>query len=348
MQAYALYCNAKVSHLSMLFTGFDMLRRAGELTYTVEIDPSNREKLPNALFLLAVCDGKRILFDMSDGYISDEELVAQLKTCDIYFKRSFSDERNRVFPEELRRKMFPLGFHFHVSCPGNPMDIGISLKRKVFQVLFNGAAPSYFTLDQFEAIPVPTQKPTVLFFTRLWDASCYKESDPAYYESVEKINADRIRLVTELRQAYGERFIGGIQFSHDALKRCPKLVAPIGATKRRNYLRKMHQAEICIGSTGLHDSIGWKTAEYVAGARAIVAETFRYQVTGNFTEGVNYLPFETVEECLIAVDKLMKHPDAIHAMQQANKAYCERYLRPDALVRNALEIIPGTPKGDRP
>ncbi len=341
MQIYTLYCNSKVSHLSMLFTGFDLLRRAGELTYTVEIDPSNREKLSNPLLLLAICNGRRIIFDMFDGYIRDDEMIAQLKNCDICFKRSYSDEHNRVFPEELRQKIFPLGLHFHVSCPDNPMDTGISFKRKAFQMFFNGAVPSFFTLDQFETEPISHAQPTVLFFTRLWDASNYKESDPAYYESVEKITEDRIRLVTELRKAYGKSFIGGIQFSFYALKRCPQLVVPIGATRRRNYLNKVHKADICIGSTGLHDSIGWKTAEYVAGARAIVAETFRYQVTGDFTEGVNYLPFDTVEECLAAVDKLMKDPDAVYAMQQANKTYYEHYLRPDVLVRNALEKAAG-------
>lgn len=51
----------------------------------------------------------------------------------------------------------------------------------------------------------------------------------------------------------------------------------------------MRRSDICIGSTGLWDSIGWKTGEYVAAARAVVNERFVYEVPGGFREGVNYL-----------------------------------------------------------
>lgn len=333
----ALYCIAKTSHLSMLLTGFELLSQRGELTYTVEIDPQNREAFPRPQYLLAVIDGRRILFDMADGYIQNEEMLPLLERCDVYFKRSFSAQQNQAFPPELRRKMKPLGLHYHVSCPGNLMDEGLGLKKRLFQQVFNGALPEYFTVDRFEAAPVRSAQPKVLFFTRLWDVSAYKESDPAYFESVKKINADRIRLVTELKKRYGKNFVGGIQFSVLAVKNCPLLVVPITATMRRNYLPAMHRADICIASTGLHDSIGWKTAEYVAGARAIVSEHLCYEVTGDFDEGKNYLSFGTVEECLAQVDRLMNDPDAVYAMQQANEQYYRQYLRADVLIRNALQ-----------
>lgn len=333
MQKISLYCIAKVTHLSMLFTGFELLKQAGELDYTVEVDESNREGFPHPLFLLAVVDGRRIIFDMADGY---GEIGTVLERCDVYFKRSFSEKRNLAYPQEQRAKMKRLGLHYHVSFPGNPMDVGLSLKKKIFQQVFNGAQPEYFIPDRFEAQPLRTSQPKVLFYTRLWDASDCRETDPAYYESVEKITADRIRLVTELKKTYANRFVGGIQFSRYAMKKCPELVVPIGATKRRNYLHTMHNAEICIASTGLHDSIGWKTAEYVAGARAIVSEHLCYEVTGDFAQGKNYLAYGTTEEALAQVEELMTHPEAVYAMQLENERYYQQYLRPDMLIRNAL------------
>lgn len=98
----------------------------------------------------------------------------------------------------------------------------------------------------------------------------------------------------------------------------------------------MKKSDICIGSTGLHKSIGWKTGEYVAAARAIVAERFQYQVTGNFEENINYIPFDSVDECLSAVEKLYHDPEAVYQMKLSNEAYYAKYLRPEKQIFNAL------------
>ena len=90
---------------------------------------------------------------------------------------------------------------------------------------------------------------------------------------------------------------------------------------------------------GLHGSIGWKTGEYIAGAKAIVNEAFQYQVPGDFQEGVHYLSFTHVEECIKQVDGLMEHPQEVYAMKCANKEYYEKYLRPDRLISNALSRV---------
>ena len=98
----------------------------------------------------------------------------------------------------------------------------------------------------------------------------------------------------------------------------------------------MRRSDICIGSTGLWDSIGWKTGEYVAAARAVVNERFVYEVPGGFREGVNYLGYASAEECVAQVDLLMRCPDAVQRMKEANAAYYREWLRPDALVGQVL------------
>ena len=77
----------------------------------------------------------------------------------------------------------------------------------------------------------------------------------------------------------------------------------------------------------------------MAAAKAIVNERLHYSVTGDFTEGVHYLSFETVEECLAAVQKLVEDPHLRLSMKQANARYYSQYLRPDMLVKNTLELV---------
>lgn len=42
---------------------------------------------------------------------------------------------------------------------------------------------------------------------------------------------------------------------------------------------------------------------------------------GGFREGVNYLGYASAEECVAQVDLLMRCPDAVQRMKEANAAY---------------------------
>lgn len=70
-----------------------------------------------------------------------------------------------------------------------------------------------------------------------------------------------------------------------ARRLCPELIVPDKLTGKRAYLHRMQHTEICVASTGLHGSTGWKLAEYVAAGRAIVTEPLRYTLPGGFEEG---------------------------------------------------------------
>lgn len=342
MLELSLYCIAKTPHLSMPVTGLMMLEKQQKVRLSFEIDKGNRKKLPYAQLLEVYGDGKRVLFDLSDGYgtVEKREQPYLADCASVVFRRSFSQKETMRLPAELRNKIRPLGFHFHVSCSGNPIDEVSSWAERrgsLFQRVFNGAPRSYFTLDKFEHAPVFHENPTVMFYTRLWHAP--KEDE--LWDSINKLNNDRIRLVSELKKRYGHRFIGGIQFAPRDVARCGQLMVGIAETRRKRYLKAMHRADICVGSTGLHDSIGWKTAEYVAASKAIVNEKFCYQVTGNFQEGVNYLPFTDVEGCLEQVEQLMQNPQRVYEMAQANQSYYQEYARPDRLMENALcQVFP--------
>ena len=333
-----IYSAGRNAHLSMGLTGLMMLQKQGKLSFQIQVDPQNARKLPYPLILIAEAEGKRIGFDYSDGY--DSHLEDAVRQCDLYFKRSFSAEKNQFLATDNRKKMVPLGLHYHVSYPGNVMDKAEGLrgmKEKLWQQVFNGADRSYFTPERFEADNAQNHEGTnILFYCRLWDAAQYKTTDPQYYEQVQEINRERISLVRKLKEDYPEHFTGGIQYSPLAKKLCPELIVNYRETQRTNYLKKLHRSDICIGTTGLHDSIGWKTAEYVAAGKAILCEPLRYEVPGNFEQNRNYLTFSGAEECMKQLGRLLAHPDLIRQLQQNNRQYYEEYLRPDRQMERAL------------
>ena len=335
-----VYCAGKTAHLTMPVTGLMMLEDQGKVRLSFEIDPDNRREFPYVALLGVYGGGKRVFFDLSDGYGSVEKRAQPwiAEHADAVFRRSFSPAETAKLSEELRGRMRPWGFHFHVSYPGNPIDAVSTWKERkadLFQRVFNGAPRRYFTLEKFERAPRRSEKPTVLFYTRLWHAP----EDDELFDSVTLLNQNRIRLVSELKRRYGSRFIGGIQFDPKELGRCGDLMAGISATSRKRYLQTMRSADICIGSTGLHDSISWKTAEYIAASKAVVNETFHYEVPGEFRDGVNFLSFTDVEGCLEQVARLMEDPDRTYEMGLANQAYYQAYGRPDRVMANALAQV---------
>jgi hypothetical protein len=89
----------------------------------------------------------------------------------------------------------------------------------------------------------------------------------------------------------------------------------------------MHGSDICIGSMGLHKSIGWKTGEYVAASKAIINEKLKYEMPGDFKDGINYISYNTVNECFNAVDYLISNPDIVYKMKCANHRYYKKYLK---------------------
>ena len=282
--------------------------------------------------------GKRIVYDLGDGYNIWDDIQTGLDNSDFYFKRSYSAEKNQALLRGFEGKMFPLGLYFRVTHKKSP--INEPLWKALLKPLMGKASARYFVPKVFAGTPEREgdRKPRILFLTQLWN-----DQEPGFSEEENRertyINQMRIDIIRALRERYGDAFIGGLNDSALSRAWAPDLIMPAEYTERKRYLKLVHSCDICIGSMGLFESIGGKTGEYVAAAKAIVNERLHYTVTGDFTEGVHYLSFETVEECLSAVQRLVEDPELRFAMKQANAAYYSRFLRPDALVKNTLELV---------
>ena len=315
-------------HNAQILTGFYLLGQGKD--YDVRIcdfigrqDGNNSPK--SSIVEVIADDGTKIAYDTLDGYQSPEAMEFFLKECDFYFKRSFSSEKNgQMFPQ-YADKIYPLGFNYLVTYRGCP--IKQSFSRRIAKTLCGRKTFEYFTPDKFECEPEFTAEPKIIFCTRLWKSM--------------EINSMRIELIKTLKSRYGDRFFGGLSDGEHERRLAPELILPQKYTVRENYLRKMQQSDICIASTGLHGSIGWKTGEYVAAAKGIVSEKLIYEVTGGFEEGKNYLSFDSVENCLRAVDELVQNPDRLYEMKKANAAYYAGYLQPEQMIKNTLKVVYG-------
>lgn len=337
MEKIKLIIGTKIPHVSQIVTGCLMLKQQG---WDVEIvdHSSNQENLLRGMPVIqAEYRGQRLVYDVGDGYNVPEDIVTGLENCDFYFKRSFSEEKNRKLICRHLEKMYPLGFNYHVTYRGNPANE--PLWKTVAKPLLGKTPDCYFVPKVFEGKAEKKQgQPKILFLARLWD-----DQEPGFSaeENAERtyINNVRIEIIRSLREKYGDAFVGGL--NDNALSRAwaPDLIMPSEYTERRKYLKLLHSSDICIGSMGLFESIGWKTGEYVAAAKAIVNEEMHFTVTGDFAEGKNYLAFHTAEQCLAAVQTLVEDPARLYAMKQANQQYYQQYLRPDVLVKHTLEIV---------
>ena len=339
MEKATLWVESQVSHMGQIITGFLMLKEQG---WDVEIINNTQDStsfchgmMP---FIRAQYRGKQLIYDMGDGYNVPEDIQTCLDNCDYYFKRSFSAEKNQAYLHGYEGKMFPLGLYFRVTHPKSP--INEPLWKAMLKPLMGKAPARYFVPEVFAGKPEreKDRSPRILFLTQLWN-----DQEPGFSEEENRertyINQMRIDIIRALRERYGDAFIGGLNDSALSRAWAPDLIMPAEYTERKRYLKLVHSCDICIGSMGLFESIGGKTGEYVAAAKAIVNERLHYSVTGDFAEGVNYLSFETVEECLAAVQRLVEDSRLRFAMKEANATYYNQFLRPDMLVKNTLELV---------
>ena len=286
-----------------------------------------------------------IAYDLMDGYQDVEGMKYWIEHCDVYFKRSFSNKLNKQYFESRQiSKMHKLGMNYLVTYNNNPYN---NVTFNTFlKALLGKKMNSYFTPDVFECTPMYKIRGfKILFMTRLWETPAGENVDnQGKYQS---INNMRIAILREMRKEFGDAFYGGLHDSKLARKLAPDLVISKYKTERKRYIDLLKSTDICIGTTGLHGSIGWKTAEYTAAGKAIICEPLQYDLPGDYLEGKNYLTFTTVEECVNNVRVLIENPEKLYDMKICNLMYYYQWLRPDRLVKNTLDVTIQNRRMDR-
>jgi hypothetical protein len=338
-------------HLQQLYTGFLMLHESGAIRLSQERRRRRTEYTSGAQHLRdashahldAIVDGEiKIHFDTHDG---EDIATSELDDCDFYFKRSYLPSLIATLPSQQRSKVEPLGLNYRVLPNGVDWFAarrGLSLRDLPVPRALKEAFDLRNTLGykprlrELEAPPEPDAEPRVLFLAATWDPHDDPGRTPDKIEDRMSINESRARCIRFLKGALGERFTGGFASSAFACEQYPDLIVPKSVTTQESYIATMRSHPICVATTGLHGSIGWKLAEYVAFSKAIMTENLRYSVTGDFGPNRNYVEFAAPEDCAAAAVRLVEDRDLRQQLMLNNAAYYRAYVRPDALVANAL------------
>lgn len=343
-QVCKVYRFSNSAHVDQIITGFLILEKKQRIELDYRTNDYDPEHFPHEHIVKCIYRDKIIIFDTEDGYLQKPKKFCYndfLSKVDYYFKRSFSSEINKkIFSEQNIKKIYPLGFGYNVLYP-----VATSAKKNKFKLfikkLLNRRLVYFFYPSAFMTNNHLIKKNNIkiIFFTRLWNYKNKEGINNGDKYFIDKINKTRIEIIRSLKKEYPESFKGGIETSDLAIKLCPDLIVDESVSNRRAYIKLMKKSDICIGTIGLHNSIGWKTGEYIAAGKAIVNEKFFYEVPGDFKEGINYLPFSDVNECLHAVRRLYDNHQLISKMKKANRLYYKNYLSPDKLIKNALDIV---------
>ena len=322
-------------HTSLVLTGMCALADRGDISLRYHRPTGDQQWLvadPMVLcFEVAGVDG-RIAIDLRDGEGISQPLINRVRW---YLKRAFYPQELLGLPSELSEKMQPFGLNYGcrslastvrlLAVVGGPLAArGRAGWSRLRQYL---STPGSATFEQSPDAPM---FPRVAFQTRLWTSG---EVPP---DEVEPLNEGRVAVIRALRQAFGDRFVGGLVPTPLAIERYPGEVTP-HSSNYRNYLAIKKRCLVGVYTRGVEHSLAFKLGETFAASQCLVSVPLRYQLPAPIEEGRHYLSFETPDECVAACSRLLD--DAAHAreMRRANHDYYRREVEPAAHVLRVLD-----------
>jgi hypothetical protein len=320
-----------------LYTAFLELAQAGE----IELSWDARSEVENYTIVAEVeriSDGarRRICFDIHDrGYLFSE---TELQASDVYFKRSHYEAEVAKLTPELRGKVIPFGPIFGPGNRGSILSLFAGWMRYAARRPKKARGSllhlsDYLRLPEtrdFERAPDHDLPPRVLLQTRLWT-----EAEVTAAPFAPEINEERVGVIRALRQALGDRFIGGALPTPFAREHFPDVVCHWD-TRRSAYLRTIRTCRVGIYIKGLHHATAWKLGEYTAASLCMVSSGFRFTFPEPFIEPRNYLGFTTPEECVAQCVRLLESDDQARAMSRANFDYYRQVIQPATQMRRLI------------
>jgi len=332
-------------HLNQLYDGFLKLEKKKIITLSIKKSTGDPTK-PLLKVILKINNSKKqwiLYYDTLDGlnwiHGSTEENLLYFQNnfnCDYYFKRSFNKDIVKYAPKMC--KVFPLGLNYNIEPKYsiNPISI-VTVKKHLKELIRESSHKSLFYSSDFEFPPIPNKKTKIFFLTRLWDPD--KVSLSSSKKERKEMNQFRINCIKRCRKEFGELFTGGLQKNEFTVQNAKELIAPSNLTNRINFIKTTKEHNICITTTGLHSSTGWKFGEYMAASRAIISEPLLYDAPGDFSCDKNYYEFNSEDELIEKIYKLLNNRDKMNEMMHNNFNYYNNYLKSENLILNTLMTV---------
>jgi hypothetical protein len=280
------------------------------------------------------------LWDRNDTF-----LTPALERCDVYFKRSYAPARVAELAVHHRNKIIPFGLNYACNSPRTKARL---IRRAALHMALSGlCAPRATTrwareeydryksfirspyADAYEKSFREPAEPLVLLQTRVWEPG---GENPAH---TEQINEERATMVRTLRASFGDRFVGGLAPTPQAMRYYRELITPL-STQRSHYAATIGRCLVGVYVRGVHDSIAFKLGEYLAASRCIVTEPLVNEIPDPLVEGVNVMGFTTPEECVAACQRLLDDTGLQAGMRESNYRYYMSHVEPRA---HALELL---------
>ena len=339
--------NHLIKHASHIWMGLFLLEKENIISLNWRMMPF-REKSNGAVKII-VYDFElkkelSIAFDMHDmSSVFDDHM---LKNSDVYFKRSYFKNDVALLPLDLQGKVKPYGMNlpttssslsakifanaiknFAINFPKAPrMAVHLVKQMKNPYHQFIGL-PS---LDDYLHSPYDEFNETVFFQTRLW------EQEYVGKDNAQEINSMRVDLIRSLRKTFKDRYIGGLLPTTYAKKYYPDCITE-KATDSKGYIKLLKSNLVGIYTRGLNHSIALKLPEYISASLCVVTDNIRNQVSGEFTEGINYLEFNDIDTCLSHCDKLISDKELALYMRRKNHRYYLDNIEPANKLLLCLE-----------
>lgn len=252
-----------------------------------------------------------------------------LESCDLYFKRSYHLTEIRGLPVELRNKVLPFGCTYPCRSTRGESRLAAALGSEMARALddYTDTVPTKL----YEQGPEASVEPVVVFQTRVWAPS--ETSD-----DVDRLNHFRTQLLRSLRKAFPGRFRGGLVPYPYARRHYPDLLTT-EAIDAPDYIQFSRRTLIAISTTGLHHSVPFKLAEYMAASRCIVSEPLRNTFPTPLTADDQYVEFTTPEGCIEQCDRILSDTAFANALRMSAWDYFQRELRPARHMANILECV---------
>ncbi|MDC1379404.1 hypothetical protein N8273_02070 [Algibacter sp.] len=351
-------------HLSQIITGFTLLKKQTLLNLTTVFDTKIKEsQIHNEIIKVEIGD-KVLIYDLADGYQSFHDMQAfdnVLNNVDFYFKRSYDETQHVILKN--KKKIKPLGLNYPVSCKGNPFDSfrpksnnsASKFKEYIAFLRYYKRFHKNIYYPKYENIPSPSNEPyKILYSVRLWNPDTVKKENISkgypnlnefdvsrvfekWQSNLENVTKQRIEIARSLKETFGDTLIGGISGDPYSIKMAPDLIASETITMKYNFMKLLKTNVICVSSEGLHHSIGWKFAEFVAASKAIITDKLRYSLPGDFEKNKNYLEYGNIDELINQTSSLLKDRALINQIEIKNYDYYKNYIKPDRLVLNSLK-----------
>ena len=344
-------------HLNQVFTGFKALHDMGLIRLKLNRTNESVFADPTLPITRARIEGKvNVVYDTLDGYRFDHGCSPQdnvklldkaLDTCDFYFKRSYSDILNgslkntNIYALGLNIKLHNELYSELLNTQVTPKELIklIVARNRTLASLLNQEYYKDHLFRNLYSLPLLKKDyfypKSILFLTRSRDP--HGQALPQdLIDERHNMNEFRAACIRACRKEFGQFFVGGFADSSFNRSTYSDLIVPKSLTRQSNYFKLMRESSICVATNGLHDSIGWKVAEYVSHAKAIISEPLKYSLPGGFSEPTNYLTFNSVDSLLTKLTDLRANQANVVAMMKNNYAYYHNWVRPDSMILNSL------------